>query len=499
METKKISAYFECLNEDDAPLYLSLRKGMEAMIADMEDGALFPSERELAELLNVNRRTLRKALEPILAKGILKRRRHETFVGKSAAARNGAHKEGHDGAFGGTSLHPFTEIAVTQKRTMRILLYEMLPFQQRFWQEMIDGFNRISPEVELEAVYPPGAPTEKYGLGRSYWDAFFRGGFDLAHVPVAYACPPEMEALCRTVDPVLREQECGASFLSGVIAASIPGFLDTRIPFAFNFILNNWNRTYFPLCGCADDASFEEKLAAGVKTLPPDVCLMHEYYNLCADLGVLEDFSRERIQQQCRIILNRLELLRGRGNPFRNNHPAKPSLMSDEPGGLLFRPMFSMLRAVSSTELERDYFPELIRPREGCKYWGGFESLIIHRDTENYHAARLFIAYLLSEPVQRRIWEMIRMAPVLRDALDSLDFAPAGEVETFLEHCRQNPKEHLPPVGLVMLPYFEDYLAGRMTGERILGDVLEFYGADSRAATYTEQERTPSRLVFSGA
>lgn len=468
MDTVKLKQYFNFSEGDsETPLYLLLRRGIEALIADLEDGAPFPSERELSEFLNVNRRTLRKALEPLLRDGKLKRKKHETFVRKNHGACCGALCD--------RELHPFTEFALSQKRRIRILLYEMLPFQQDFWSRTIDDFNRISPVAEVEAYYPQGAPAQKFGLVKSYWDEFFKGDFDLAHVPVSYACPDRMRELCRPVDRALIERECGEEFLSGTIASSIPGLLEKRIPFAFNFGLNNWNRKYFALLECDKTASFEAKLAAAVRKLPEEVRFMPGYYDLCRDLGLLTEYSPEKIQAQCRIILKRLDILRGRKNLFQKLLHQPLVVLNDEPGEFLFCPLFSMSCGIPGAGLAHDYFPEVIEPREDSKYWGGFQSLVIHRDTEHYQSVRLFVDYMLSEPVQRRIWKMIHMAPVLWNALDTLDFAPPEKIAGYLEHCRDNPKEHLPPVGVVMLPYFEDYLGGRISGEKILANVLEFF------------------------
>ena len=85
------------------------------------------------------------------------------------------------------------------------------------------------------------------------------------------------------------------------------------------------------------------------------------------------------------------------------------------------------------------------------------------------------VEFLISEQVQNMIWEKFRSAPVRVSSLASVDIAPAGELLLYLRSCRENPKSYPPPVGSVMLPYFEQYLSGSVTREKILENILRFY------------------------
>ncbi len=69
---------------DDAPLYMRIKRIINeaAATGDLRDGDAIPSERDVAELLNVSRVTVRKAFSELVREGVLNQKRGSgTYVG----------------------------------------------------------------------------------------------------------------------------------------------------------------------------------------------------------------------------------------------------------------------------------------------------------------------------------------------------------------------------------------------------------------------------------
>ena len=99
----------------------------------------------------------------------------------------------------------------------------------------------------------------------------------------------------------------------------------------------------------------------------------------------------------------------------------------------------------------------------------------IGKHSENIHHALLFIEYLLSKSVQDEIWTKLHSAPVRTESISTVDIAPEKELLKYFARCRQNPTSYPTPVGCAMMPYFEQYLNGTITKDKVIQNVLRFY------------------------
>ena len=137
------------------------------------DNTPLPSERELAELLGVNRRTLRKALQSFshqLSCGPL-----GMVVHKQTAA-DIALTELHPQLF--NNHHFFLESC----HTLTLGIYENLPAQQKFWNQITAEFNRTnsSHKIVVEFISPRIKNFTKY-----IHDALSGNShFDLIQLPI---------------------------------------------------------------------------------------------------------------------------------------------------------------------------------------------------------------------------------------------------------------------------------------------------------------------------
>ena len=96
MISDELTLFFETRTLDgnsSIPIYTELQKQLLHFIETHSNTTEFPSERELAELLKINRRTLHKAIEPLIANGTLIRTRKKTLINRNNKSdhQNGIH------------------------------------------------------------------------------------------------------------------------------------------------------------------------------------------------------------------------------------------------------------------------------------------------------------------------------------------------------------------------------------------------------------------------
>ncbi len=461
MELQKIKdTYFSPLLEADSemPLYQRLSLAIESYIEKNEHNAPFPSERELTQLLQVNRRTLHKAVEPFVKSKQLRRVKNDTFVNKGGGACDDAASK--------------SLLAVSPKKTLTLLCDENMPFQTVFWKTVSESFNLLFPSVELNVRYFTYDPAQgdRASFQKQYLDAFVREGIDLIHLPVSYLWSMDITEVIASKSS-LTKLISSDEFLCSELASTVPGLLLQGVPYAFNFQLYLWNRRFLNLGGCdVRKMPFEDTLRLAVEKLPKGISILPLYFDLSRDLGVPVEFTPEIIREQVHVILDRIDLVKGRENMFQSQEKMKISA-AIKPEKLFCTPNFSFCSKLFSSEMSASLFA----PREHVQYWGGFSMLGINKNSHEEHYAKLFLEYMLSGQVQDRIWELLSMAPVRVSSLSTVDIADTDDVLRHLLRCRENPRSYPPPVGCTMLPYFEDYLNGKCSRENVLKHTLRFY------------------------
>ncbi len=134
--------------------------GAGKLIAELPDKAEFPSERSLSEHLKVHRNTIRRALEPYISSGKLKRNKRRTLV--CHAGNVPVHS---DGLF---EAHPLqlqalaANYAPPYTTELRFVHYETMPEQQRFWNETREAFELSHPSVRVRYIIPDAPDPASY-------------------------------------------------------------------------------------------------------------------------------------------------------------------------------------------------------------------------------------------------------------------------------------------------------------------------------------------------
>ena len=448
------------------PLYRQLEDAIGRFILDQDDNSPFPSERDLGKALGVNRRTLRKAIEPFVLSGMLRRSQKRTLTFKDGRKLDEPQLA-----------HPFTldlpMPTFSHKSKLRALLYENLPFQRDFWNSVIAKFNKAHAGIELEALWVPPLST------KPYWDTFRGGDCDLAHLPPSYLWPDDLPEIMQPVDDGLLELERGPEFRSCVFCQDEPQVLRSAVPFGFHFSLLHWNRS---LCGGEVGEflrhPFTERLGTALAGLPESAYVAPVFYDLIRDLGLPVTFDGATVEAHCRIVMERLGMLRGKkGRRFVDGDPERTYASPPSDAEVLLRGTFSYSLGMDKASLEH-FHQAVPMARPDSKYWGGCLSLGVFRRSRNQETARLFIEFMLSEPVQRQLAEEAWTAPVMACRCDALaarlNVSPAA-LDAYLARNRENPQKHPPPVGLAMAPWIDKLLAGKIDEEVALRNTLRHF------------------------
>ncbi len=492
MESAELKQYLETFLAGRDPgeaLYISLGRGIERLLAFAESGAKFPSERELTQLLGINRGTVRKALAPFVESGRLVRHKNDTFVGSAPAAAEGER----------APLPAFSPMfGMVPRKELTLLIYERYEFQIEFWKSITDEFNAGNPMLSVHPVVFPGGLQNTDSI-LAYLNRIRKGECDLVLMPLYYLWPEDTGSFLRPTGDSLAELQSGPDFRSSSLTRLVPGYLKMTVPFECNAHVYYWNRKYLNLGGLeVCRAPFDDILAAAVRELPQETGIVPDYFDLCWDKGVPAEPTPEFILEQCRVLLDRFDLARRKKRCFTNIGEYYLSPLTRKAGNVLCRPEF-LLAERFDPALAENFKKSLIRfDRDTCS-WTGLSSVAVSRSCRDPRFAELFLEFLLSGDIQDRIWKLRGMIPIRRSSLRTVDFAPQAELDEMLGHIQEAPAStekalfgadsgdpdcrglhtaaipNLIPVGCIMLQYLRGYLSGRISREEIIGHVFRFF------------------------
>lgn len=127
------------------PLYVQVRDGLRHWLERVEVGHHLPAERLLAELLGVDRTTIKKAYNSYVREGVLKRNIKGTFVARKPG-------DGKD------QVHPFAlhaETVPVSRPALQIALFENWPAQKVVWERIVMAFNQSHYNASLAIKWLP--------------------------------------------------------------------------------------------------------------------------------------------------------------------------------------------------------------------------------------------------------------------------------------------------------------------------------------------------------
>lgn len=204
------------------PVYKQLERNIEDFINTSPDQTYFPSEREIARILNIHRKTVSRALTPFFESGKLKSTGKGTFTCRESADPE---SEIHELNFMTFSM-PYPE-----KRKLRVLSYENIPMMMETWGRITRKFERRYPEVSVEMDYHYPKFTD---LGASLFDWLANSEYDIVQLPVALLWARDFSPMFAKVPPALRRLMDSPEFRIGkLVEPVIPSVLDHCCPINF--------------------------------------------------------------------------------------------------------------------------------------------------------------------------------------------------------------------------------------------------------------------------
>jgi hypothetical protein len=456
------------------PLYKQLKERVASFIDDSPNGTPFPSERQLAAALQLNRRTIRKALASFVESEQLCRGPKGTVINKEDVIID----------LPTQNIHPFTlgqsSTMFLFKHEVKLLLYETMPHQIEFWTSVIDEFNHSQHEFKVNAAWPQAGRDAITG----FWDEFQSGNYDLVHLPVRYLWPEYVAKTLQRIPDSLRESLTDKkNFRSALFCESMPGMLEVAIPYCSSFSFISWNKKYLEMMGVNDFAdfsalSFNDKLKIALARLPEDVYLAHRFFDLVRDIGLPKSLTPGIVSEHCRVAVKRALMLPSRLGAIFDQSISFLRLANGEiHKKMLMQHGASCLLPLKKRFLNDNFYFSVPQPLCETKYWEGSCSLGIFPQS-NDEAASRFINFMLSEKTQRRIARELCMVPAITAAADELTPVLNTDFEALDKYLRQNretPIQHAAPVGLVVEAQLDNLLEGKISEEELMEHVLKHY------------------------
>ncbi|MGN0872404.1 MAG: winged helix-turn-helix domain-containing protein [Victivallales bacterium] len=420
------------------PLYRQLEEKIAVWIKTQPAKTFFPSERDLASELNLSRRTVRKALEPFMERGLLERSQKGTFIA------SGNEMEKAD-SFSLGSIHPLNFAMgfprSRPKHRIRVLLYENMPRQILFWKKTVEDFNaeHSSRRVELSWDFPQIAETERL-------IPFLRQSeFDLIQLPVTRIWNEDIPQLFSEPGPRLQAVFHAPEYRTESITSTYPEMLHCSVPVAAGFRILTCNMNLLHSLGLEALPKDHRTIPLLLKKpLPEQVWLIDHLSNFTEFGFKLKLTAKERQMQVEKLLyyfqkypysFRRLFLTPPEAH---GTYDYRPFLQ----GKTLFSPNASggSIHFLNEhADFEQKHI--LSTPLNGFMHQINCLLFGINRECRNITDAEDFLLFLLSETQQKRFAEegFMPLMPSEDPSLAKLLEYPPEQVTAFFERGRELP------------------------------------------------------------
>ncbi len=393
MTTETILKHFEIQRNQPKTLTAQLTEQIAAFIEEMPDNSRMPSERELAETLQVTRVTVQNALKPFLESGtLISRKRHGIFTVKSTRGLelDSIHPAYLEHFFIG---HPVANL--------RIILNESLEPLQKFWREAIEEFNRERQNVRVEIEWQP------YNIvtDREFWAYAEQEGIDMVqrHPSMVHTGYEHLMNLNGLLEPLPAEDDEMPDCFN------VPNREQILAPIYFCLWNAMWNETLGREYGLGD---IETEMASGYsddvllkagKLLPSTMSLAGNIWNYFLLPGVplkKEEFTVEFFRGR----FERLEKLLKYPNMFirRQVHPLEALYTLAEGTGMFYFGLAHFM-LVSQSLGKYDFRTALFPHQPGLSLPWVSNNLGIMKNSRNPEAAIELIRHMQSPEIQRKL------------------------------------------------------------------------------------------------
>ncbi|MFA6103174.1 MAG: GntR family transcriptional regulator [Victivallaceae bacterium] len=411
--------------ESSVPVYQQLIKYFEEFISSNPPETRVPPERELAALLNVSRNSLRKALEYYFDKGlIVRQRRKGTFTAlnsKTLVEEPVSLEEIHPQAY--YDLMMFQEPA--KGNTLTLTLYENMPFQKKYWEEIVKKFNSRHPETKAVIEWLPKEISirEKHGF-----ENYFKS---IGKIPDLIQCPLDKSLydLFTPLPDEIRAFMTSSKFFHETLEAGGEYLLERIVPIYTSVPICLWNKDMGEKYEITDirkklehgsvielACHAAEKLPLNIKICGPMPTLMR-FWGHPEHLSEINSDSLKRFFiPLCREI-NKVKGDHERVFPlYFRNYPIKGKFLA----GLHFMDFMlsSTMFMPLKNHIEFNYETAIFPIQETILFEAS--SLAISTLSQNKKVACKFLNFMLSHEIQSLTTKMLFTKPFVKSAMPGL-------------------------------------------------------------------------------
>jgi hypothetical protein len=416
---------------NETPVYLAIREQIKTFIDSNPDNSTFPPERKLTEQLGVNRRTLRKAIEPFT--NVLLRGPMGTVLRKQPLPdADISIDEVHPQLFQNHSFFP------QSCRTLKLGIYENLPSQQKFWTKITKEFNKTnnSCKIELEFI---SAKIENFNEYIS--DALSgKTGFDLIQLPTFANSLYDEESLLRKSSQSFIDYISSDAFSIKKIFKYVPDYMEKILPVYHvphvqivnpQFAPSSFAEEFCRLMNESPVQAWEE----GFKQIPEDVYLTSHTGDLFLHAGLSwpenEQVSREIINERYDTIVPAREREKSFAMPICSNYFIAENIKNLSRGKVFSAYIPTLFVPLTATSNKDQIVILTERTAPGRVYLSSEVALGICANCDEPGLLEEFGRFLLSDAVQSRVVRELHSLPFSYQAANCLDetFTICGKLE----------------------------------------------------------------------
>jgi spermidine/putrescine-binding protein len=414
--------YFANLSrENGSPLFAQLRVSLQRFIADYNIGALLPSERELVEATQLSRGTIRRAFALLEKDALIKR----SVKGSIIITKD---KPGNQMLLKSLpSVNDFGfRLNTRKKNTLKILLYENLPYQLNFWHYVFKDFKIHNPNVNIE---PEWKMMDNMQLD-DYMNNRANSKFDIIQLPSAVLLPGTLPSL-RENSAEMRQFMNRKCYYLNSYCSQTQELLKYSVPICFSIRMLSWNKIwadklnldFFKLIKAQNIETF---FSNAMDKLPESLFLTGHHVDASIGLGYPDSNNPIAVADYIRKIVNLFKMLTQKNrSPFMfsatDHYTSRRSLLQLIDGEILLSSGLNTAVLIASELQNNSKFGRLVPASyANCKQYTSSVGFGVTKHSKNSEVADQFRRFLLTNKIQYRLAREMKMAPMLISAVEEL-------------------------------------------------------------------------------
>jgi DNA-binding transcriptional regulator YhcF (GntR family) len=416
LNNEEIARCFSIDHDSKIMLGTQFKQCLSTFIKNSAAGTRIPPERKISDILKLARGTIRNAMQEFFDNDqIVRNGRRGTFVAEKKP----------DQVF--QNIHPMalglSTIDVTCN--LKLLLHENIPYQKKFWNKVVTGFNNSQQLARVEIDWLPNHihehNIEKY---------LQENQFDIVQVQVKQS----MLSLGHTVPGELQNKLKSEAFQLELYNGDTDMMLSRIVPIHQSRHLVFWNDDLAQKIGLKNirsrlrNGNMFELFAEAADKLPEDMFASGHVWDIPAMQGIPHNLSNDEIEQEVLAKFSSFMPYAGRERMFMTSHQgAFGDVRNFIEGKQLF--LNQLPNHLFLYDMQTDFAikTELFPVAPGNIAYASAMGLCAAKNAINPNLAFEFIEYVLSDEIQQLAAKDKLNMPYRRSALNS--FAKAAGVE----------------------------------------------------------------------